>query len=466
MAGNRKEGPLLLLSFLITAALLGLGWFFLSRSGLNPGALLNSQGSPGTGGLSLPSGSGERLSQGERLLFTDNPNPDKQAGVAALAAGDFQTATTQLEAALKADRNDPEALIYLNNARIGNAAAPTIATVVPVSSSPNSARELLRGVAQAQDEAVRTGQPFKVVIGNDNNDPNQAKELANTLVQDSNILAVVGHGTSTTSLAAAPIYEENKLVMIAPTSTSTELAQVQKGSSNYIFRTVPSDQFTGTALARYLLKGLGKSKAMIFFNAGSSYSQSLNTAFTTTLGLEGGQVVQQVDLSQGNPSEQLGGTAAEVLVLLPDAATLPQAIQVAQANQNRLPLLGDDALYTVDSLRQGGAALNGMVLPVPWHPLKTADSNFTQAANRLWGGDINWRTALSYDAVQALRVALAKARSRAEVEQVLAAPGFTASGATGPINFLPSGDRNGGAVLVRIEPGNRSKTGYDFVPLP
>jgi branched-chain amino acid transport system substrate-binding protein len=34
------------------------------------------------------------------------------------------------------------------------------------------------------------------------------------------------------------------------------------------------------------------------------------------------------------------------------------------------------------------------------------------------------------------------------------------------VRFLPSGDRNAPHVLVRVEPGNRSGTGYDFVPLP
>ncbi|MBD2101773.1 ABC transporter substrate-binding protein [Leptolyngbya sp. FACHB-261] len=432
-------------------------------------------------GISLPGNAAQSndvsafLSRGERVLFTDTPVPSKQAAATAFAAGDFPTAVRELEASRQASRSDPESLIYLNNARLGNTPALSVAVVVPIGSNANAAREILRGVAQAQDEANRAGVPLKVVIGDDNNDPKRAQDIANTLAKDSSILAVIGHGTSKTSLAAAPVYQQNQMVMVAPTSTSTELVQVPKsaGGDNYIFRTISSDQFTGTALARYMLKTLGKRKAAVFFNSGSSYSKSLEQAFETTLSLEGGQVVQQVDLAKGNAASQISGGAAEVLVLLPDSDTLAQAIEVAKANQNRLPLLAGDAVYKIDSLQQGGAALNGMVLPVPWHPLKNADPNFSQTASSLWGGDINWRTAMGYDAVRALRVGRAKGKitvqngrqGRAALAKAFAAPGFASNGATGVISFLPSGDRNSNVILVKVQPGTRSGTGYDFVPL-
>jgi len=54
------------------------------------------------------------------------------------------------------------------------------------------------------------------------------------------------------------------------------------------------------------------------------------------------------------------------------------------------------------------------------------------------------------------RVALAKTMGN---------QGFQANGATGAIKFLPSGDRNAELVLLKVAPGQKSKTGYDFVPL-
>jgi branched-chain amino acid transport system substrate-binding protein len=413
------------------------------------------------------------LSQGDRILITDTSNADKQAGVQAFAAGDFQTAVTKLQAARQSLRNDPETLIYLNNARLGSSPTLTIAAAVPIGGNLNAARELLRGVAQAQDEAVQAGVPFKVLIADDANDPSRAEAIANALVQDQNVLAVVGHGTSRTSLAAAPIYQQNQLLMIAPTSTSTELAQVPRGAGgNFIFRTIPSDQFTGTALARHALSE-GKNKAIVFFNSQSSYSKSLMESFSTTLGLEGGQIVQQVDLSEGNAAGQLANSNADVVVLLPDSETLSQAIEVASTNRNRLPILAGDAFYTIESLQKGGSALSNAVLSVPWHPLASANPNFVQASSSLWGGDVNWRTAFAYDAMQTLRSARSTAsvtpqmgvEGRTKFNSALTGSGFSANGTTGVITFLPSGDRNSKVLLVRVQPGNRSGTGFDFVPI-
>ena len=55
-------------------------------------------------------------------------------------------------------------------------------------------------------------------------------------------------------------------------------------------------------------------------------------------------------------------------------------------------------------------------------------------------------------------------QGRVPLGQALAGQGFTATGTTGPISFLPSGDRNSNVLLVKVQPGSRSGTGFDFVP--
>jgi branched-chain amino acid transport system substrate-binding protein len=291
-------------------------------------------------------------------------------------------------------------------------------------------------------------------------------------VQDPNVIGVIGHGTSTTTLAAAPIYQQGQLPIIAPTSTTTELATLARDGGNFVFRVIPSDQFTGTTLARHMLSQ-GQSRPIVFYNSQSSYSNSLQEAFSTTLGLEGGQVAKLVDLSQGNPAAELQGSGADAVVLLPDSATFDAAITVAQLNNGQLPILAGDAFYRIEALQKGGASLTGTVVTVPWHPLKSTPP-FAQTSSGLWGGDVNWRTALSYDAFQALSSARTVGnvtpaqgqQGRAAIGQALAGQGFSANGSTGAIGFLPSGDRNATVLLVEVKPGSRSGTGFDFVPLP
>lgn len=481
---QKNDTPILLLALSITIALLGGGfWWFSQRLDLGnfvsggqptspPGTTL-----PGTSPPDATSTGGnpatpvqERLSAGDRTLFSEGLSADKQAGIEAIASGDYAQAVTRLEAALQANRNDPETLIYLNNARIGNEPAYTIAVAVPAATASNSALEILRGVAQAQTEVNQAGgmngTPLKVVIVSDDNDPTTSTAVAETLVQNPDILGVVGHFGSDATLAAAPIYQQAGLVMVSPTSTSISLSE----QGDAIFRTVPSDRFTATALSRYLVNTLQRQNAVVYFNSESAYSQSLKEEFTTAIYGDGGQILAEFDLANpafdpGASLEQATQQDAEVIVLLSDTATLDPALQVIAVNRQNLPILGGDSLYNPKLLQVGGQAAEGMIVAVPWILLSDPQSPFAQESRQLWGGDVNWRTAMAYDAAQVLIDGLLNNPTRAGVLQTLNDSSFTTDGATGTIRFLPSGDRNQAMQLVIVEPGSRSGYGFDFAPV-
>ena len=63
--------------------------------------------------ISEPEKQGE-ISRGEKILVPTLTNFEKQAGIEAITSGDFVTAAKRLNASLKKNPNDPEALIYLN----------------------------------------------------------------------------------------------------------------------------------------------------------------------------------------------------------------------------------------------------------------------------------------------------------------------------------------------------------------
>lgn len=464
---SQRSGPPPIVYILLFLILLGGGvyWFFFRQQ--TP-LTLPGGGSP----ISLPGmGGNEPISTGDRVL-TPQPTAAKQAGVAAMAAGNYTEAIQQFQLSLQQNKNDPEALIYLNNARIGTQPAYTIAVIAPLSQALNPAQELMRGVAQAQNQVNQTGGingvPLKVAIADDGNTAEGAKRVAQALVRDSAIVGVVGHFGSEASLAAGPIYQSGQLVMISPTSTSVALS----GVGNYVFRTVPSDKVTASALSRYQVNQIRQPKAAIFFNSQSDYSQSLKNEFSTALLLDGGEVVAEVDLAAAGFSasaqlQQAVQQGAQVLVLLANTATLDQALQVVLMNQRQRPLLGGDSLYNIKLLEIGADNAVGMVVAVPWHILANPNSPFTLTARQLWGGDVNWRTAMAYDATQALIAALGQGNpSRTGVQQALAQSGFSTTGATGLIRFLPSGDRNAPVQLVQVAPGTRAGGRFEFVPIP
>ncbi|WP_373537101.1 ABC transporter substrate-binding protein [Microcoleus sp.] len=473
---QKNETAVLALSLLITIGLAGTGiWWLTSRGGINLGGSSpqNQTVSKSQTGNSPQSEQaiGQRLSAGQKLLISDRATTTKQAAIQAYASGNYNAAISDLQASLKTNRNDPEALIYLNNARIGDRKSYTIAAAVPIGADINAALEILRGVAQAQNEINQSGgingTPLKVLIANDDNNPEIASQIASALANNSEILGVIGHFGSDTTLAASKIYQQNQLVAISPTSTSVQLS----GIGSDIFRTVPSDRFAANALSRYMLTKLQKQKAVIFFNSASSYSKSLKDEFTTAVYGDGGQIVSEFDFAKGNfnAAESVKSAiaqGAEAIVLAADTATLDKALQVVQVNAQRLPLLAGDSVYTAKTLQVGGAESTGMVLAVPWHILADPQSNFPETSKQLWNAEVSWRTALAYDATKALIVGLERDPTRTGIQKALSASDFSATGASGQIRFLPSGDRNRAVQLVIVKPGNRTSYGYDFVPLP
>lgn len=414
----------------------------------------------------------KRISVGEKILIAADQNPNKQAAIQAFAEGNYRNAITKYDASLQIQRNDPEAWIYQNNAKaIASNNFFKIAVSVPIGGNLNVAKEILRGVAQVQQEVNShggiKGKLLQVAIANDDNEPLTAEKMARHLSQDDKILGVIGHNSTEASVTAAPIYQQSGLVMISPTSVGSSLSN--KGS--YIFRTTPDTRTTADILARYTVQSARQSKVAVCSASDAKASQSFKDAFEWSIFQAGGKLIEtNCDFSQPNfnpvdvPTQAIS-SGADALLLAPSIYNINQAIAVIQANKNRLPLLANQTMYTFETLEQGSLDANNMVLSVAWHSGTDQDRIFAQEAQSLWGGGVGWRTAMAYDAAKAMVEGLESQSnpSRQQLQTTLANPDFAFAGATGIVKFLPSGDRNLKGVLVKVESGNQSGVGYDFV---
>jgi ABC-type branched-subunit amino acid transport system substrate-binding protein/predicted Ser/Thr protein kinase len=408
-----------------------------------------------------------QISLGEKILTPGTVPPLKQEAAEQIAAGNLGQAATLLEKVRRADRADPETLIYLNNAQIGQQTSYTVAVVVPLSTQPSSSEEVLQGVAQAQNQVNQSGGingvRLKVAIATDSSNPEVAKQIAKAFVDDPTVLGVIGHGTSDTTLAAGKIYESGELVAISPISSAVALS----GFSPYVFRTMPSDQLPAKQLGNYMVTQLKKRKAVVFFNSTSAYSKSLKDEFSKALFYgDKGKVVEEIDLSKPdfNPVasvDQAIQKGAQVMMLAPNNEFFDRALLVINANQNRLPLLAGDALYSSKTLQIGGRAAAGMVLAVPSYHFEISKSAFQKQAKTLWGSPVRWRTVLAYDATEALIGALQRTSTRNGIRRSLASPDFSVMGAIHPVKFSESGDRTIDLELVKVM-AVRSGKQYEF----
>ncbi|MEL6937797.1 MAG: ABC transporter substrate-binding protein [Cyanobacteria bacterium J06598_1] len=422
-----------------------------------------------SGGLSLddalPESLQSRVSAGGQTLF-DEASAAKEEGVEAIAQGNYANAVTVLNSALSENPNDPEAFIYRSNARIGDEKALVLAVVAPAGEDSATGLEILRGAAQAQDDVNRAGgidgTPVRLVLVNDGNNPDTATELAENLIEDESVLGVVGHYSSDVTLATAPIYERGELVTVTPVSAAVNLS----GISPYLYRTVPTDSFAAAALAAYMLYYREDRTAAVFYDSSSDTSGSLKEEFDSFVAAWGGDVIDEYDLSEGDFSaeEDVDASDADVLMLAASPDTLEAAAEVIAANGNQRPILGGDEIYNRYILQETESDAQALTVAVPWHLLsRDTSEDFVESSRDLWKGDVSWRTAAAYDAVITIATGLTGDASREGLKAALDND-FTVDSATGPIDFLPSGDRRQVDRLVQVEAGTRSGTGYDFVP--
>jgi branched-chain amino acid transport system substrate-binding protein len=167
-----------------------------------------------------------------------------------------------------------------------------------------------------------------------------------------------------------------------------------------------------------------------------------------------------IDLSDPNfdPKQQIQSLQGQVdaIALFPNTVYASVAIGLARANQElsipKISMLGGDVLYSSETLNQGGSVVDGLTLAVPWF---ATSQPYAQTAGERWLGTVNWRTAASYDATQALLRATVSSSNptRISVGQNLRSVSLLESETSGKKLAFNNGEREGDPVLVQIVPG-------------
>jgi len=144
------------------------------------------------------------------------------------------------------------------------------------------------------------------------------------------------------------------------------------------------------------------------------------------------------------------------IIMIPDAKnnTIDFAIKVAIANSQqsrKLQLLGGNSLFRCNVLLQGEEALEGLILVVPWWPL--SKYQYTKDTEKRWEGTVNWRTATSYDATQALIHTLSSNATRNSILKNLRYVNLPISETSGEPLIFSKGERKISPKFVQVVKG-------------
>jgi len=274
------------------------------------------------------------------------------------------------------------------------------------------------------------GYRVEVVSLDDGGDPAAAADQARKLALDPAVLGVIGHWRDDTTLAAAPVYAQAGLPLIAAgVGAPLPSAPCPTARCSLAFRLYPTNAAIEMAATHYVTATLGLDR-LLFVRGEADLTQ-----------------VQQV-------------TQPEAAFLDLDPVSAADAVVALAKQREPVTWLGGAALADRQYAAIAGTAAEGtyIVLGAPLPADLTAPGDFVARYRALANAEPGWRAPLAYDAANLLFDAIAQAAaqgppSRSGVAEALRT--IRHQGLTGSISFDDEGNwREAHLYLYRIESGH------------
>ncbi len=347
--------------------------------------------------------------------------------------------------------------------------------------APEITKSYQFAISQINDQGgVLKGEKLVGTLADAGCNPQVAGDAATKLVNVTQVVGVVGPLCSgalmaATSSATIPA----GVILISQAATSPEISTLK--DNDLVFRTIPSDEYQGQALARTLLDRGTKKVAVSFIN--NDYGKGIAEAFKKEFEAKGGEIAgyEAHEENKSSYRADLAGLAqggADTLVLLDYGDTSGLTV-LREAIENGFfeNFVGAEGMKTSAPIKAIGADnLKTFMASAPVSSKSEALDIFNKAFTEA-GGDINSSyVGPSYDAVFLMALAIEKAGGdKAKLSESLRAvsngegepifPGewkkakelidaskaIDYKGASGELNFDANGDVPGSYALFRVE---------------
>jgi branched-chain amino acid transport system substrate-binding protein len=300
-------------------------------------------------------------------------------------------------------------------------------------------------LAIEQFNATHTDCPVRLADFDSQGDPKQAPALAQRLVDNPDIVAVVGPAFSGESESADPLLDQGGVPAI--TASATEAALSARGWRTF-HRIIGSDAAQGPAAGRFIADSLHARQVFVIDDS-QAYGIGLADEVSAVLG---GRVVQRATVPAGRLD--FTDTVAQIRAAAPDAIFFGGYYQEAGALLRQVRAAGvaatfvsGDAVKDGGFLRDAGPAAEGAVLTCPCIPPVQAGPEFNTAYTRRFNRPPGTYSTEGYDAAQVFLQGIEQGRlTRAEMAAFV--DGYDGRGLTGQIRFDRNGELIASAVTV------------------
>jgi len=343
-----------------------------------------------------------------------------------------------------------------------------IGLITPLSGDVKTFGESVRNsfliaVEEANARGGVAGMKITYVIQDDKNDATEAANVANLLVNQQRVKAIVGSVTSKATIPVSDIIQAARIPTISPTATNPKVTVADGKRKDYMFRACFIDPFQGAVMAKFSRETLKGKSAAVLFDASNDYSKGIAEVFRDVFRKQGGTVAafesygkDDVDFSALLTKVKASG--ADVL-FLPDYYNKVGLIaKQVQEKGLKVRLVGPDGWDSPDLVKIAGSAIEGGHFSNHYSPddLRPEVVAWVKKYRERHGQVPDALGTLAYDATNLLLEAIRKAGSDdpKKIREALASI-RDFKGVSGKSTLDRNGDSIKSAAILKIEGGRQ-----------
>lgn len=331
------------------------------------------------------------------------------------------------------------------------------------------ASKYLDGVRLAVEEINAEGginnRDIKILELDDKAQTMEGIKIAQKLVEEPKVSAVIGHWDSHVTVPAASIYENAGVLMMTAMATSSKLTQ---NGYKYIFRNIPSDDKMGEEMATFA--GEQGLKRIAIYYSDTDYGRGLANAFEK---VAQGEDVKIVDRTTYFINEDDFERTMErwkafdfdgvfIADYMPDAGSVIKRIRDVYPD---IPIMGTDGLDSPDFIDVLGDAAEGIVLATLLDP-ETDNPELIQFINNFkkrYNDEPDVYAVQGYETVKLLSAAM-KATEKLTPEQIAEVLRAIEQwpGLTGTLKVEENGDVTGKIIHKKVVRNGK----FEYIPIP
>ncbi len=283
---------------------------------------------------------------------------------------------------------------------------------------PNGAE---MAVTEINQRGGLLGMPVEL-IGHINKEagPEVSVQIAETLIVEDEIIALIGPNRSSHAVEVGPIAQRYGIPMVTTTATNPNVTN----AGDFVFMASFTDSFQGAVMAQFAIADLNMTTAALITRKGDLYTEGISEFFARNFNKLGGEIVAN-EFYEGNPSDftaqltSIAATKPDALFtagFVQDIALITQqarAIPLLNADGEPTTFLGADSwdselIFDSEDAEVEGSFFSGHFSPDTDEPTARA---FVDTYESIYNSTPTGGVAVSYDAVKLLFEAVERAGS-------------------------------------------------------